>query len=153
MIQQISQCFRGITSELYGGGSELRLKQELVLGIGGWRLVQALGLEPEVCHLNEGHAAFAVLERARSYMANTHQPFDVALAITRAGNLFTIIRRLKLDLTAFPPDLINWYLKNYAEKGLSIYTSGPYGPRDDTTRMIPLNRSRWLTWRLGAAAP
>ena len=56
---------RGITSELYGGGPELRLKQELLLGIGGWRLLGALGLKPEVCHLNEGHAAFAVLERAR----------------------------------------------------------------------------------------
>ena len=56
---------RGITSELYGGGPELRLKQELLLGIGGWRLLRALGLQPEVCHLNEGHAAFAVLERAR----------------------------------------------------------------------------------------
>src|SRR2546429_9943723 len=77
---------RGITSELYGGGSELRLKQELVLGIGGWRLLEALGLHPEVCHLNEGHAAFAVLERARSYMANKRQPFNVALTITRAGN-------------------------------------------------------------------
>src|SRR5947207_15728081 len=76
-------------SELYGGGSELRLKQALVLGIGGWRLLEALGLHPEVCHLNEGHAAFAVLERARSYMANNRQPFNVALTITRAGNLFT----------------------------------------------------------------
>ena len=56
---------RGITSELYGGGPELRLKQEMVLGIGGWRLLRALGIQPEVCHLNEGHAAFAVLERAR----------------------------------------------------------------------------------------
>jgi glycogen phosphorylase len=56
---------RGITSELYGGGPELRLKQELALGIGGWRLLRALGIQPDVCHLNEGHAAFAVLERAR----------------------------------------------------------------------------------------
>ena len=60
---------RGITSELYGGGPELRLKQEMLLGIGGWRLLEVLGLQPEVCHLNEGHAAFAVLERARSFMA------------------------------------------------------------------------------------
>ena len=59
---------RGITGELYGGGPELRLNQEMVLGIGGWRLLDALGLKPEVCHLNEGHAAFAVLERARSFM-------------------------------------------------------------------------------------
>ncbi len=62
-------AYRGITSELYGGDSELRLKQEQVLGIAGWKLLQALGLQPEVCHLNEGHAAFAVLERARSYAA------------------------------------------------------------------------------------
>ena len=59
---------RGITSELYGGGPELRLEQEMLLGIGGWRLLAALGIQPEVCHLNEGHAAFAVLERARDFM-------------------------------------------------------------------------------------
>ena len=62
---------RGITSELYGGGAELRLNQELVLGIGGWRLLNVLGINPEVCHLNEGHAAFAVLERARTFMETT----------------------------------------------------------------------------------
>ena len=55
---------RGITSELYGGDRELRLKQELDLGIGGWRLLDALGIQPEICHMNEGHAAFVVLERA-----------------------------------------------------------------------------------------
>src|ERR1039457_4560856 len=71
--------FRGITTELYGGGPELRLKQELVPGIGGWRLLRALGLQPEVCHLNEGHAAFAVLERARSFMEDNGKPFDAAL--------------------------------------------------------------------------
>ena len=53
---------RGITSDLYGGDGELRLKQELILGIGGWRLLRTLGLKPEVCHLNEGHAAFAILK-------------------------------------------------------------------------------------------
>jgi starch phosphorylase len=80
---------RGITSELYGGDAEMRLKQEIVLGIGGWRLLRELGLNPEVCHLNEGHAAFAVLERARYYMADHRVSFDVAMTITRAGNLFT----------------------------------------------------------------
>src|SRR5580692_1289018 len=81
-------AYRGITTELYGGGPELRLKQELVLGIGGWQLLRALGLQPEVCHLNEGHAAFAVLERARSFMADQRRPFDQALTATRVGNLF-----------------------------------------------------------------
>jgi len=66
---------RGITSELYGGGPELRLKQEMLLGIGGWRLLRAIGLRPEVCHLNEGHAAFAVLERARNFMEETGHSF------------------------------------------------------------------------------
>jgi starch phosphorylase len=64
---------RGITSELYGGGPELRLEQELILGIGGWRLLRALGIKPQVCHLNEGHAAFAILERARSFMEESEQ--------------------------------------------------------------------------------
>ena len=66
--------------ELYGGGPYLRLMQEVVLGSGGWRLLAALGIEPEVCHLNEGHVAFAVLERARSFMQAIGQPFEVALA-------------------------------------------------------------------------
>ena len=111
---------RGITSELYGGGSELRLKQELLLGIGGWRLMEALGLKPEVCHLNEGHAAFAVLERARAYMAENRQPFDVALAVTRAGNLFTTHTPVEAGFDRFDPGLVAWYLRRYAEQGLGI---------------------------------
>src|SRR5690242_16816130 len=61
-------ALRGVTGDLYGGGPETRIRQELVLGIGGWRLLRMLGLRPEVCHLNEGHAAFVVLARARSFM-------------------------------------------------------------------------------------
>jgi starch phosphorylase len=112
--------YRAITSELYGGGPELRLKQELVLGIGGWRLLRALGLQPEVCHLNEGHAAFAVLERARTYMVENRQPFDLALAVTRAGNLFTTHTPVEAGFDRFAPDLVASYLKKYAEGDLSI---------------------------------
>jgi len=132
---------RGITSELYGGGSELRLKQELVLGIGGWRLLEALGLKPEVCHLNEGHAAFAVLERARSYMANNRLPFDVAFAITRAGNLFTTHTPVEAGFDRFDPGLIAWYLKNYAEQRLSISLQDlmALGRRDRTDSSEPFN--------------
>lgn len=111
---------RGITSELYGGGPELRLKQEMVLGIGGWRLLVALGIQPEVCHLNEGHAAFAVLERARSFMKETGQPFDVALAVTRAGNLFTTHTAVGAGFDRFDPALIEQYLGWYAQKKLGI---------------------------------
>jgi starch phosphorylase len=112
--------FRGITTELYGGGPELRLKQELVLGVGGWRLLRALGLQPEVCHLNEGHAAFAVLERAGSYMEDNGKPFDVALNVTRAGNLFTTHTAVEAGFDRFAPSLIQRYLTRYAEEKLSI---------------------------------
>ncbi|MGK2952371.1 MAG: alpha-glucan family phosphorylase, partial [Thiobacillus sp.] len=111
---------RGITSELYGGGPELRLKQELLLGIGGWRLLAALGIEPEVCHLNEGHAAFAVLERARSFMEENGLSFEAALAVTRAGNLFTTHTAVAAGFDRFVPALVEQYLGGYAEQRLGI---------------------------------
>ena len=102
---------RGVTGELYGGGPELRLQQELALGIGGWRLLQKLGHRPEVCHLNEGHAAFAVLERAHSFMLEHDQPFEVALAATRPGNLFTTHTPVAAGFDCFSPALLELYLR------------------------------------------
>jgi starch phosphorylase len=130
---------RGITSELYGGGPELRLEQELLLGIGGWRLLAALGLQPEVCHLNEGHAAFAVLERARSFMQETGQPFQAALAATRAGNLFTTHTAVAAGFDRFEPALIERYLGGYAETKLGIplqdlLALGRQNPNDTSER-------------------
>ena len=111
---------RGITGELYGGGSELRLKQEMVLGIGGWRLLEALGIKPDVCHLNEGHAAFALLERARGFMAETGQSFAASLAATRAGNLFTTHTAVAAGFDLFPPTLMEQYLGRYAQEKLGL---------------------------------
>jgi starch phosphorylase len=126
---------RGITGELYGGGPETRLQQELVLGIGGWRLLDLLGIHPEVCHLNEGHAAFAVLERARCFMRDTGQPFDVALTVTRAGNLFTTHTAVAAGFDRFDPQLIQRYLGEYADSKLAISRSallalGRLNPKD-----------------------
>jgi starch phosphorylase len=115
-----SPADRGITSELYGGGPALRLTQEIALGIGGWFLMRRLGLEPDVCHLNEGHAAFAVLERARCFMEDTGKPFDVALAVTRAGNLFTTHTPVAAGFDRFDPALITRTLGGYARKALGI---------------------------------
>jgi glycogen phosphorylase len=112
--------YRGITSELYGGGSDLRFKQELILGIGGWRLLQELDIHPEVCHLNEGHAAFVILERAYSFMKETGQPFNVALATTRAGNLFTTHTAVPAGFDLFQAGIIEQYLGEYAEQKLGI---------------------------------
>jgi len=112
--------FRGITSELYGGGPELRLNQEIVLGLGGWRLLEALGIQPEVCHLNEGHAGFAALDRARSFMKATGRPFDAALAATRAGNLFTTHTPVDAGFDRFAPALVEQYLGRYARDILGL---------------------------------
>lgn len=111
---------RGITNELYGGGSELRLKQEMILGIGGWRLLQSLDIHPEVCHLNEGHAAFAILERARCYMNKHECSFELALETVRPGNLFTTHTAVPAGFDRFEADLLKQYLKDYAENELKI---------------------------------
>jgi len=111
---------RGITSELYGGGPELRLQQELLLGIGGWRLLSELGIKPQVCHLNEGHAGFAVLERAYDFMQESGQSFEVALAATRSGNVFTTHTAVEAGFDRFTPFLIEQYLGAYAQKKLGI---------------------------------
>jgi starch phosphorylase len=130
-------AYRGITSELYGGGPYLRLMQELVLGIGGWRLLATLGIQPEVCHLNEGHAALAVLERTRSFMQATGQSFETALTVTRAGNLFTTHTAVAAGFDRFAPDLIERHLGGYAEEklGLTLHdllALGRQNPSDPT---------------------
>ncbi|MGA3011146.1 MAG: alpha-glucan family phosphorylase [Terracidiphilus sp.] len=132
---------RGITSELYGGDAEMRLKQEIILGIGGWRLLRALGLQPEVCHLNEGHAAFAVLERARCYIEDNKKPFDLALAVTRAGNIFTTHTAVAAGFDRFDPQLIRQYLDNYAkdELGISLDELLKIGRQNSSDNAEPFN--------------
>ena len=100
---------RGIAGKLYGGGNEMRLMQELVLGVGGWRLVEALHPEIEVCHLNEGHAAFAILERARRFAQSNGLSFSEALWATRAGNVFTTHTPVDGRVRPFPLDLLARY--------------------------------------------
>jgi starch phosphorylase len=107
-------AYRGVTSELYGGGTEMRLQQELILGVIGYRMLHTLGIRPDVCHLNEGHAGFAVWERARLFMEEAGQPFDVALLATRAGNLFTTHTPVDAGIDRFPAYLIEPYLREYS---------------------------------------
>ena len=133
-------AYRGITSELYGGGSELRLKQEMVLGIGGWRLLRALGLQPEVCHLNEGHAAFAILARARDFMEEAGQPFEVALAVTRAGNLFTTHTAVDAGFDRFAPALIEQYFDVYVKSlGITLHDLLALGRLNPNDSAEPFN--------------
>ncbi|WP_176360081.1 alpha-glucan family phosphorylase [Desulfosediminicola ganghwensis] len=112
---------RGITGELYGGGTEMRLRQEIVLGIGGWRLLDALKISPSVCHLNEGHAAFVVLERARRFMDQHDRSFSISFQATRAGNIFTTHTPVAAGFDRFPPGLMTQYFSEYTKTlGISM---------------------------------
>jgi glycogen phosphorylase len=111
---------RAVTSQLYGGGAQVRLAQELILGIGGWKLLCALDLKPQICHLNEGHSAFVVLERAADLMRSSGLPFDAALHTTRAGNVFTTHTPVTAGFDRFRPALMKQFFSSYAEKHLHI---------------------------------
>ncbi|WP_300289357.1 alpha-glucan family phosphorylase [Nitrosomonas sp.] len=106
---------RGITGKLYGGGEEIRLIQEIALGIGGWRLIEALALEIDVCHLNEGHAAFVTLERARCFAEKRQIDFREALWATRPGNLFTTHTPVAAGFDTFPRALMMKYGQPYVK--------------------------------------
>jgi len=137
-----SPADRGVTSELYSGGPDMRLHQEIVLGIGGWRLLQALGIDVDVCHLNEGHAAFVVLERARALMATNKCDFDVALAATRVGNVFTTHTPVGAGFDRFPPSLMQRYLGSYADEiGIGLDGLLTLGRQKATDAQEPFNMS------------
>ena len=115
---------RGITGKLYDADPETRLCQEIALGIGGWRLLDTLGVKVGACHLNEGHAALAVLERARSAMKALGLSFSAALWATRAGTIFTSHTPVAAGFDVFSPDLLAKYFpegRGYlAELGISF---------------------------------
>ncbi len=101
---------RQVTHQLYGGDWENRLKQELLLGLGGVRALRALGLHPTIYHYNEGHAAFAGLERLREYMQEGHLSFDEAMELIRASGLFTTHTPVPAGHDAFDEGLLGKYL-------------------------------------------
>ena len=141
---------RGLTSALYGGSSEVRLLQEIILGVGGWRLVQALGLGVEVCHLNEGHAAFVVIERARQFMVRHGTTFREALWATRAGNVFTTHTAVPAGFDTFPVEEIETfrpYFEEYVrELGLSWTELLGLGRQEPGDAQAPFNMA-WLAVR------
>ena len=105
-----SPADRGVTAKLYPDGSEIRLIQEIVLGVGAWRTIERLHPETEICHINEGHAAFAVIERARNLAATKKLGFREALWATRAGNVFTTHTPVVAGFDLFPANLLRRYL-------------------------------------------
>ncbi|MBI5507740.1 MAG: alpha-glucan family phosphorylase [Deltaproteobacteria bacterium] len=108
-----------ITDQLYGGDRDLRIRQEIMLGIGGLRALKALGLKPTVCHMNEGHSAFQCLERIRQTMEEHKLDFTAAREACIAGNVFTTHTAVPAGFDLFPKDLMTTYFGEYV-KGLGI---------------------------------
>jgi len=104
---------RQITSQLYGGDSDMRIRQELLLGIGGVRALHALGLPPTVCHMNEGHSAFLALERIRLLMGNDGLSYAEASEVARAGNIFTTHTPVPAGIDLFSTGMMEHYLGDY----------------------------------------
>lgn len=107
---------RSVTHQLYGGNHENRLKQEILLGIGGVRALRTLGLNPTMYHYNEGHAAFAGLERLREYMQEQHYEMSEALELVRASALFTTHTPVPAGHDAFSEDELGPYFGHYPQR-------------------------------------
>lgn len=101
---------RRLTDALYGGDAELRIQQLMLLGIGGYRALSALGQAPAVCHMNEGHAGFLAVERARQAMAAHGISYSEAALLTARGNIFTTHTPVPAGFDVFPRALVDKYL-------------------------------------------
>jgi starch phosphorylase len=126
---------RQVTSRLYGGDLEMRLRQEMLLGVGGVRLLDKLGLRPTVIHMNEGHSAFAALERIRTFMREKGLSFEAALEMAASTSVFTTHTPVPAGNDRFPADLMARYFESYARDiGLSFkvfLALGREDPRND----------------------
>ncbi|MGH9667625.1 MAG: alpha-glucan family phosphorylase, partial [Bryobacteraceae bacterium] len=108
-----SQDHRDITAQLYGGDSFQRMRQEIVLGIGGLRALKALKLEPTVYHMNEGHSAFLAIERIRVLIGDHGLTFEEALGASRNNNVFTTHTSVPAGIDLFDPGLMHQFFGDY----------------------------------------
>ncbi len=148
-IPRNSEQDRTITFQLYGGDLENRIRQELVLGIGGARAIRALGLAPNVWHINEGHAAFQILERTREYILGQDMDFDSALELVASATVFTTHTPVSAGHDIFTQELISKYLKSYILK-LQLTTAefmalatSPNSPQGFNMTALALRGSRF----------
>lgn len=120
-IDKNSEPDRKLTAQLYGGDREMRLQQEIILGIGGIKLLERLGISPDVVHMNEGHSSFAIFERSRLLMNKHGLSFDQAMEVTRKTGIFTTHTPVPAGNDEFLPDLIRKYFNGYADElGIGI---------------------------------
>ena len=125
-----------ITDQLYGGDLELRIKQEIILGIGGIKALDKMNIRPEVCHMNEGHSAFMALERTRQLIEKHGLSFSEAREATIGGNVFTTHTPVPAGIDEFPPAMIERYFHEFCEllkiKCKDLLALGRRNPNDDS---------------------
>lgn len=122
---------REITSRLYGGDEEMRIRQEVLLGIGGMRVLHELGISPDVCHMNEGHAGFLTLERLRLRLHQEKMGFSAAREATTAGNVFTTHTPIPAGIDHFHENLLEEYLTPFLpDLGIDFEEFLSLGKRD-----------------------
>jgi len=127
---------QSITDTLYGGNEEMRIRQESILGIGGYRALVQMGIKPSVCHMNEGHAAFLSLERLRQFMLDNGCDFRTARQCVVSGNVFTTHTPVPAGFDLFPRPLIESYVsKAVSDLGLPFEQFLRFGriKKDDVT--------------------
>src|SRR5204863_9632643 len=107
---------RLITAELYGGDLEMRMRQEIVLGVGGVKALSALGIKPEVFHMNEGHSAFLSLERIRLHVIQGELDFYAALQLVASANVFTTHTPVPAGNDAFSREMMRKYFGGFAKE-------------------------------------
>jgi len=139
-IPENPRPLQDVTDQLYGGDHETRIKQEIVLGVGGLRALHALGLKPDVCHMNEGHAAFLALERIRLLMKEAKLNFWEALEVVRAGGVFTTHTPVPAGFDLFSVELMGRYFGDYhREVGISFEEMMGLGRQNPHDHNEPLN--------------
>lgn len=112
-IEENNEEYRNVTTTLYGGDQEMRIQQEIILGMGGVRLLKTLGLCPTVFHMNEGHSSFLILELIKNVMKEKEVSFEMAKDIVSAKTVFTTHTPVPAGNDIFPIDLVEKYFKDY----------------------------------------
>jgi starch phosphorylase len=139
----IDNGYEDLTDQLYGGDRETRIQQEILLGIGGIRALKMMGIIPEVIHINEGHAAFALVERTKNFMESLHLDFRAAKQITKGTSIFTTHTPVPAGNEVFKLDRIREYFKNYIhsigltmEQFIEFGQMENYSPNEDFSMTV-----------------
>ncbi len=148
---------REITNALYGGDNEMRIKQEMILGIGGYKALLALDLEPTVCHMNEGHAAFMALERIYHLSSKNEISFEEAADAVKPGNIFTVHTPVAAGCDEFSAEMMDKYFSDYFPKlGLTreqFLSLGRFNVSDDNEAFkMPVLAIKLSDYRNGVSA-